>query len=176
MDRRQFVKLTGIGVGSLMLPIAGRMVSAEELLDPGMDFGTRKRLGSIALEAATDAGASYADARIGRYLNQFVTAQETRIDNIVNTESAGIGVRVIADGTWGFAATSDLTPDGIAATARKAVAVAKANAKFQASPVQLAPVKGVGDVQWRTPIKKNAFEVPIAEKVDLLMEVNKTAM
>ena len=58
MDRRQFVKLTGIGVGSLMLPIAGRMVSAEELLDPGMDFGTRKRLGSIALEAATDAGAS----------------------------------------------------------------------------------------------------------------------
>lgn len=88
MDRREFVKLTGIGVGSLMLPFAGRMVSAEELLDPGMDFGAKKRLGAIALEAATDAGASYADARIGRYLNQFVTAQETRVDNIVNTESA----------------------------------------------------------------------------------------
>jgi TldD protein len=176
MDRRQFVKLTGIGMGSLMLPIVGRAVSAEELLDPGMDFSTKKRLGSIALEAATKAGASYADARIGRYLNQFVTAQETRVDNIVNTESAGVGVRVIADGTWGFAATSDVTPDGIAATARKAVAVAKANAKFQTSPVQLAPVKGVGDVQWRTPIKKNAFEVPIADKVDLLMEVNNAAM
>jgi TldD protein len=176
MDRRQFVKLTGIGVGSLMLPITGRMVSAEDLLDPGMDFATKKRLGSIALEAATDAGASYADARIGRYLNQFITAQETRVDNIVNTESAGIGVRVIADGTWGFAATSDVTPDGIAATARKAVAVAKANAKFQASPVRLAPVKGVGDVQWRTPIKKNSFEVPIVDKVDLLMEVNNAAM
>jgi len=176
MDRRQFVKLTGIGVGSLMLPIAGRMVSAEELLDPGMDFATKKRLGSIALEAAADAGASYADARIGRYLNQFVTAQETRVDNIINTESAGIGVRVIADGTWGFAATSDVTPDSIAATARKAVAVAKANAKFQTSPVRLAPVKGVGDVTWRTPIRKNAFEVPIAEKVDLLMDVNNAAM
>ena len=176
MDRRQFVKLTGIGVGSLMLPIAGRMVSAEELLDPGMDFGTKKRLGTIALEAATKAGASYADARIGRYLNQFVTAQETRVDNIVSTESAGIGIRVIANGTWGFAATSDVTPDSIAATARQAVAVAKANAKFQTSPVRLAPVKGVGDVQWRTPVKKNAFEVPIAEKVDLLMEVNNAAM
>jgi TldD protein len=176
MDRRQFVKLTGIGVGSLMLPIAGRVVAAEELLNPGMDFATKKKLGSIALEAATEAGATYADARIGRYLNQFVTAQETRVDNIVNTESAGIGVRVIADGTWGFAATSDVTPDSIAETARKAVAVAKANAKFQTSPVQLAPVKGVGDVQWQTPIKKNAFEVPIEDKVNLLMDVNSAAM
>jgi TldD protein len=176
MDRRQFVKLTGVGMGSLMLPFAGRMVSAEELLDPGMDFAAKKRLGTIALEAATEAGASYADARIGRYLNQFVTAQETRVDNIVNTESAGIGVRVIADGTWGFAATSDVTPDSIAATARKAVAVAKANAKFQTSPVQLAPVKGVGDLEWRTPIVKNALEVPIEDKVDLLMEVNNAAM
>jgi TldD protein len=176
MDRRQFVKLTGVGMGSLMLPFAGRMVSAEELLNPGMDFAAKKRLGTIALEAATEAGASYADARIGRYLNQFVTAQETRVDNIVNTESAGIGVRVIADGTWGFAATSDVTPDSIAATARKAVAVAKANAKFQTSPVQLAPVKGVGDLEWRTPIVKNALEVPIEDKVDLLMEVNNAAM
>ena len=176
MDRRQFVKLTGIGVGGLMLPIVGRVVSAEDLLDPGMDFGTKKRLGTIALEAATKAGASYADARIGRYLNQFVTAQETRVDNIVNTESAGIGVRVIADGTWGFAATSDLTPDSIARTAEKAVAIAKANAKFQTSPVELAPVKGAGDVRWQTPIRKNAFEVPVEDKVDLLMEVNNTAM
>jgi len=176
MDRREFVKLTGVGVGGLMLPFAGRMVSAEELLNPGMDFGAKKRLGAIALEAATDAGASYADARIGRYLNQFVTAQETRVDNIVNTESAGIGVRVIADGTWGFAATSDVTPDSIAATARKAVAVAKANAKFQTTPVQLAPVEGAGDVQWRTPIRKNAFEVPIEDKVELLMDVNNAAM
>jgi TldD protein len=176
MDRREFVKLTGVGVGSLMLPFAGHIVSAEELLNPGMDFGAKKRLGAIALEAATDAGASYADVRIGRYLNQFVTAQETRVDNIVSTESAGIGVRVIADGTWGFAATSDVTPDSIAATARKAVAVARANAKFQTTPVQLAPVEGVGDVQWRTPIKKNAFEVPIKDKVELLMDVNNAAM
>ena len=176
MDRRQFVKLTGIGVGGLMLPIAGRVIAAEELLDPGMDFDAKKRLGTIALEAATKAGASYADARLGRYLNQFVTAQETRVDNIVSTESAGIGIRVIADGTWGFAATSDVSPDSIAATAQKAVAIAKANSKFQTSPVELAPVKGVGDVQWQTPIRKNSFEVPVEDKVNLLMDVNSAAM
>ena len=96
MDRREFVKLTGIGAAGLILPIGGRAVSAEEMLQTGMDFAQKKRLADIALTAATEAGATYADARIGRYLNQFVTAQEKRVDNIVNTESAGVGVRVIA--------------------------------------------------------------------------------
>ena len=176
MDRRDFVKLTGVGVTGLMLPVTGRVVSAAELVQTGLDFDAKKKLANIALNAATQAGASYADARIGRYLNQFITAQEKRVDNVVNTESAGIGIRVISEGTWGFAATSDMTPESIARTAQKAVAVAKANAKFQTEPVRLAPVKGVGDVQWRTPIKKNALEVPIKDKVDLLMEVNNAAM
>lgn len=176
MDRRDFVKLTSMGVGGLMLPITGRVVSADELVEAGMDFAAKKELATVALNAATSAGATYADARIGRYLNQFITAEEKRVDSIVNTESFGVGVRVIANGTWGFAATSDTTPDGVAKVAQQAVAVAKANAKFQTDPVQLAPVKGVGDVQWRTPIEKNALEVPISDKVDLLMEVNNAAL
>ena len=176
MHRRDFVKLTGIGAAGLMLPISGNIVTAAELVDTGLDFAQKKQLANIALSAATEAGATYADVRIGRYLNQFVTAQELRVDNIVNTESAGIGIRVIANGTWGFAATSDKSPDAIANTARQAVAVAKANSKFQTEPVKLAPVKGVGDVQWRTPIKQNTFEVPIKDKVDLLMEANNAAL
>ncbi len=176
MHRRDFVKLTGVGAAGLVLPITGSRVSAEALVATGMDFAQKKQLANIALNAATEAGASYADARIGRYLNQFVTAQELRVDGIVNTESVGIGIRVIANGTWGFAATSSLTPESIARTAQQAVAVAKANAKFQTDPVKLAPVKGAGDVQWRTPIKQNAFEVPIKDKVDLLMEANAAAL
>ena len=77
----------------------------------------------------------------------FAVAFGSVVSLLVIFVPVGIGVRVIADGTWGFAATSDVSPDSIAATARKAVAVAKANAKFQTSPVQLAPVKGVGDVE-----------------------------
>jgi TldD protein len=141
-----------------------------------MDVAFKKKLADIALNAAKAKGASYADARIGRYLNQFVTTQETRVDNIVNTESAGIGIRVIANGTWGFASTSNMTPDSIAKTAEKAVAVAMANSKFQTVPVKLAPVKGVGDVSWKTPIKKNSMDIPIKEKVDLLLSVNDAAM
>ena len=176
MDRRKFIELTGIGMGGLMIALPGSYISAAELTANPMEVAVKKRLADIALNAAKARGATYADVRIGRYLNQFVTAQEKRVDNIVNTESAGIGVRVIANGTWGFAATSDMSPDSIAQAAERAVAVAKANSKFQTDPVQLAPVKGVGEVSWKTPIVKNAMEIPIKDKVDLLMEVNNAAL
>ena len=176
MQRRDFIKLAGIGAGGLVLPLSGMAVSAEQLLDKPMDVAFKKKLADIALNAAKAKGATYADARIGRYLNQFVTTQEKRVDNIVNTESAGIGVRVIANGTWGFASTSNMTPDSVAKAAEQAVAVAIANSKFQTVPVQLAPVKGVGEVSWNTPIKKNAMEIPIKDKVDLLLSVNDAAM
>ena len=176
MERRDFIKLGRAGMGTLMLPISGAAISADQLLDKPMDVAYKKKLADIALNAAKAKGATYADARIGRYLNQFVTTRETRVDNIVNTESAGIGVRVIANGTWGFASTSNMTPDSVAKTAEQAVAVAIANSKFQTTPVQLAPVKGVGDVSWQTPIVKNAMEVPIKDKVDLLLSVNDAAM
>ncbi len=176
MDRRGFIKLGGVGVSSLMLPVSGIAVSAEQLLDKPMDVAYKKKLADIALNAAKAKGATYADARIGRYLNQFVTTRETRVDNIVNTESAGIGIRVIANGTWGFASTSNMTPDSVAKTAERAVAVAMANSKFQTSPVVLAPVKGVGEVSWKTPIVKNAMEIPIKEKADLLLAANAAAM
>lgn len=176
MDRRKFIKLTGVGMGGMLIPLPGSFISAAELTANPQDIAHKKRLADVALNAARAKGATYADARIGRYLNQFITAQEKRISNVVNTESAGIGVRVIANGTWGFAATSDMSTDGIARVAEKAVAIAKANSKFQTEPVQLAPVKAVGEVSWQTPIVKNAMTMPIKDKVDLLMEVNHAAM
>src|SRR5436190_21238043 len=135
----------------------------------------KKTLADVALNAARANGATYADVRIGRYLNQFVTTRDDKVQNVVNTESYGAGVRVLANGTWGFAATSQLTRDSIARAAEQAVAIAKANGKFQTDPVVLAPVKGVGEVSWKTPITKNAFDVPIKEKADLLLGVNAAA-
>jgi TldD protein len=175
MDRRDFLAASGIGLGGLVLPGFGNAVAAEVLLSK-MDVASKKALANVALNAATSAGASYCDVRIGRYMRQFVITRETRVENVVNTESLGAGVRVIANGTWGFAATSDLSSVGIAKAAKQAVAIAKANSKSQTKQVQLAPVKGVGDVSWATPIKKNSMEVPIKEKADLLLSVNAAAM
>lgn len=161
-------------MGGILVPVWGSPVSAFSVgTDDGAD---RKALADAALNAARGKGAGYADCRIGRYLNQFVVTREDKVQNIVNTESFGAGIRVLADGTWGFAATSDVSKDSMAAAAERAVEIAKANAKLQTEPVRLVPVKAFGEVSWRTPIRKNAFEIPVKEKVDLLLEVNQTAV
>lgn len=175
MDRRSFLTVTGLGAAGLVIPISGRVIAAEQLLDR-LDVAIKKTLADATLEAAKAAGATYCDVRIGRYLNQFVITRENKVQNIVNTESTGTGVRVIVDGTWGFAATNELSPSGVRKAAQQAVAVAKANARVQGKPVQLAPTPGVGEVRWATPIKKNAMQVPIQEKVELLLAVNAAAM
>jgi TldD protein len=159
----------------MVIPIMGHPVNFFGALAP-VPNSDKKTLADIALNAATAKGATYADVRIGRYLNQFITTREKKVQNIVNTESFGVGIRVIAEGTWGFAASNNVTPEQVAKTAAQAVAIAKANAKIQKEPVQLAPQKGYGEVVWKTPITKNAFEVPITEKIDLLMAVNAAAM
>jgi TldD protein len=171
--------MAGMGLGSLVLPklpFGTRMIDPSAALNAGMDVAVKKQLSDIALNVAKAKGASYTDVRIGRYLNQFIITRENRIQNIVNLESFGVGIRVIANGSWGFAATNDVSKEGVARTAERAVAVAKANAKIIAEPVQLAPQNGYGEVSWKTPIEKNAFEVPIKEKVDLLLNVNGIAM
>jgi TldD protein len=175
LKRRDFLRITGVSIGSLTIPLTGRTVSLWGAITP-VPNGEKRKLADVALNAARSKGATYADVRIGRYLNQFVITREDKVQNIVNTESYGTGIRVIADGTWGFAATNDVTTAGIARAAEQAVAIAKANAKIQGEPVQLAPNPGYAEVAWRTPIEKNAFEVPISEKVDLLMSVNAAAM
>ncbi|MBN8727832.1 MAG: TldD/PmbA family protein [Xanthomonadales bacterium] len=176
MDRRDFLKLTGVGLGGLMLPMMhGRVIAAEALLEK-LDPATKKRLADVALNGAKSGGATYCDVRIGRYLRQFVVTREDKVQNVVNTESTGIGIRVIANGTWGFAATSQLDADGVAAAVKQALTIAKANSRLQSAPVELAPVKGVGEVSWATPIVKNAMAVPIKDKVDLLLGVNAAAI
>ena len=172
------MQLSALGLGGFVLPDLSfaNAIDPLQALNEGIDTAQKKQLADIALNAAKAKGASYADVRIGRYLNQFVVTREKRVQNIANTESYGIGIRVIANGAWGFAATNKVTKEEIAKAAEKAVAVAKANAKILSEPVQLAPQKGYGEVSWKTPIEKNAFEVPVKDKVDLLLSVNAAAL
>ena len=178
MKRRDFMQYAGMGAGALLMPslLLGNTIPAEALLEPGMDTLLKKQLADVALNTAKSLGATYADARIGRYLNQYVFTREDKVQNVVNTESFGIGIRVIANGTWGFSSTNNVTDEGIKKATEKAVAIAKANSKIQKEPVVLAPVTGVGEVSWKTPIVKNFKDVPVSEKVDLLLSANAAAM
>lgn len=176
MDRRRFLAACGVGAGGLLLPgFAGRAIAAEQLVEP-IEAEMKRRLADAGLSAAKTGGATYCDVRVGRYLRQFVLTREANVQNVVNTESTGVGIRVIAGGAWGFAATNTMTPEAVAEAARLAVAIARANARSQTAPVRLAPTRGVGEVSWRTPIRRNALDVPLKEKVDLLLGVNAAAM
>lgn len=178
MKRRDFLQKAGLSAGAMVLPFAGfgHEVDIAQLLTPLLDTQQKKQLAVVALNTAKSLGASYADVRIGRYLNQFVTTREKRVQGVTNTESFGVGVRVIANGTWGFGATNLVTAEGIKKATEKAVAIAKANSKFQKEPVKLAPNPSYGEVSWKTPIVKNGFEVPVKDKVDLLLAANAKAM
>jgi TldD protein len=174
MNRRFFLQTSGAAAGTLLLPQWTRAAAALAEKDP-ISVAQKKKLADTALNAATKAGATYADVRIGRYLNQGISTREDKVQGVSSTESYGAGVRVIAGGAWGFMAVDRITPESIARAATEAVAIAQANARLQTEPVRLAPQKGVGEVAWRTPIKQNGFAVPLAAKVELLLAANAAA-
>ncbi len=142
----------------------------RRLLEPD-----QKEVADAALDAALAAGATYADVRISRHRYQDLASREARIEAITERETYGMGVRVIAGGAWGFAASPTVTVDEAARLARRAVAVAQANAKITRAPIVLAPVDVYQD-SWKTPIEKDPFQVPLSEKVDLLLATNAAAL
>jgi TldD protein len=123
---------------------------------------------ATALDAAQLAGASYADARVVHTREERISVRTGRVEGIESSESLGVGIRVIADGAWGFAATADLTPDGIRTTAREAVSLARAAATTLREPVRLAPVGAFTDV-WAGPCEIDPFTISQSDKVSLLL-------
>jgi TldD protein len=178
VKRKDFLYLSGMGLGAAMLqglPSMGSPLPVDKAIEP-VDVTLKKRMADVALNAARAKGATYTDVRIGRYLNQSIITREKQVENITFNESYGLGIRVIAEGAWGFAATDKMDNDSIARAAQLAVQIAKGNAKLLSEPIQLAPQKGYGEVSWKTPIEKNAFDVPIKDKVDLLLGANNEAL
>jgi TldD protein len=122
-----------------------------------------------ALDAARSAGASYADVRIQDSLLRITSVEDTRVDWLDLRASLLLGVRVIANGAWGFASTTRLTPDDVTRVALAAGAQAKANGIGRADPVVLAPTPAIPNGEYTTPIKQDPFAVSIDEMVNLLI-------
>lgn len=177
--RRDFLKQGGAVAGAVAL---GGSLRAAEAITPqvgvraaAMDTAIKDLL-MEALNSAKMAGAGFADARVGRYQQNFVVTREQQIINVVDTDSIGIGVRALVNGTWGFAASRDLTKDGVAAAAKEAVAIAKANAVARDRSVTLAPAPSVGEVSWKSAYEIDPWTVPVEEKADLLLRANAEGM
>ncbi|MFI5249398.1 MAG: TldD/PmbA family protein [Gemmatimonadales bacterium] len=135
-----------------------------------------KELLAAALNAATMAGAQYADARIQRLQRNFVFTREQQILNVVDLDTIGCGVRAMVDGTWGFAATRALTPDAVAAAGRQAVATARGTRVARDAAVVLAPAPAYADVTWQSNFTTDPWTIPLEQKTDVLLKANAAAL
>ena len=182
-SRREFLRNCGGGAAAwaTLGLVPGRILAVTA--PPPLPADRLAELAAFGLEQAKAAGASYADIRINRYRSQtvsmrtqpeFGTGKVNHVPSVSDSETFGFGVRVIAAGSWGFAAAHVVSKDEIGRAARQAVEIARAGASLRRAPVQLAPVAAVKNA-YRTPIKKDPFEVPLAQKLDLLREVNDEA-
>ncbi|MEO6525737.1 MAG: TldD/PmbA family protein [Gemmatimonadaceae bacterium] len=180
--RRDFLKQSGMAAAGLaaagMINPAQAMTGFAPLrgADEMPPEEVVRELMMTALDAAKSAGASYSDVRIGRYRNSFVFTREQQIVNTADSDSVGAGVRALVDGTWGFAASSQLTKDGVAAAAREAVGIAKANRLARDKPVQFAPSAVHKDVSWKSSFTIDPFTIPIEQRAELLLKANAAAM
>lgn len=139
--------------------------------------GTHRELALRAIDAAKSAGADYADARISSARSQNLSTRERRVTNIGDNETFGFGVRVLVDGSWGFAASSDLTAAEVTRVAQQAVEQARANRVAMVTPVELAPAgPPVPNGKWSSPVRIDPFTVAIEDKVAYLLEANAAAL
>ena len=102
----------------------GGGVTAQRRVDADFLGLPRHDLADAALSAAVAAGASYADLRIHAITTEIVQLRDGELETAVVNREIGLAVRVIVDGTWGFASHAELDPDVAAETARRAVQVA----------------------------------------------------
>ncbi|MGH2356704.1 MAG: TldD/PmbA family protein, partial [Candidatus Limnocylindria bacterium] len=124
-----------------------------------------------ALDAAQRAGAGYADVRVVERSTEELTVKNGALEAAASSSSAGFGVRVLADGAWGFSASSDMEPESAERVAREAVAIARASRLALREPVQLDDTAPVVD-SYRTPVGEDPFGVSLDEKVRILLEAD----
>jgi TldD protein len=129
-----------------------------------------RRLADAALQRARDFGVEHADFRLERLRGQRVTLRDAVLQGASDTEEIGFAVRVVLDGTWGFASAVELTPEAAVRTAEEAVQVARVSAAISSERIDMAPEPVHADATWVSAYDVDPFGVPLADKVALLGE------
>ncbi|NIL77556.1 Metalloprotease TldD [Rhodococcus sp. B10] len=127
-------------------------------------------LAAAALDVARRAGASHADFRVQRLTTQSLNLRDGVVQSAVDGSEIGLAVRVVVDGTWGFASHSDLSVDAAAATARTAVDIAQALRSLNRERVELADEPVYANATWVSEYDVDPFHVPTRDKVELLTD------
>jgi TldD protein len=130
-----------------------------------------KDVGRRALDTAVARGAGYADVRIIEIRQRYLTTKNGQPSQVRESDSLGLGVRVVADGAWGFAATDDLTHESVDRAAAQAVEIAQASSLAKKSDVVLAPEEKMVD-RWEPGCAVDPFAVPVSTCLDLLLKAD----
>jgi TldD protein len=130
-----------------------------------------KQITGWALDLASRRGASFADARVVDYRSRALATKNGKVGSASDSESFGIGMRALVNGAWGFAATDDLSRQGVETAAAHAVEIAKASAQVKHEDVRLAPEKAAV-AEWTTPYKIDPFSISIEQNLDLLLKID----
>jgi len=129
-------------------------------------------LTAVALNTAKRRGASYVDIRIVQLTVDELMVRNGELGEIRQEDSIGFGVRVLVNGAWGFAASANLTKEGIHQTAAKACDIARASSRLMDKKVKLSR-EDVVDTVWHTPVVIDPFKIPSTQKLDLLFRIDK---
>jgi TldD protein len=136
---------------------------ARKVIDPGFQQLALASAAQAALETASALGAEHADVRICRQRTRTVSVRDARTQGTVQGGTLGLGVRVLVQGVWGFAAGQELDPGSAAQVARRAVALARVAAPAAVERVQLADEPIHAGRAWANPVAIDPFEVPESE-------------
>ena len=135
-----------------------------------------KQFLEIAMETASRLKADYADIRIQKTINETIFLRNLSIKNASVNNSFGYGIRFFKNGAWGFAHDKQFTKDAIQSTVQKAAKIAEQSAQVRVGEgLTLAHERGYID-SYKTPYKIDPFNIPISEKVEFMLEVNKTLL
>jgi TldD protein len=131
-----------------------------------------KELLNIALDECSFHKVEYADVRLVERLTESISIKNGEIEEISKNSSLGMGIRVLANGAWGFAATNQLDRGEIIKTAQEAVTLAKSFARTKKERVIFSSSKP-RQAKFKTSILLDPFSIPLSEKVSLLMKAEK---
>jgi TldD protein len=130
-----------------------------------------KALAQNALDAAVRRGISYADVRVVEDRERHVSTKNGKAGDVSISSSLGLGVRVLDKGCWGFAATDDLTSDGLEAAAALAVEIARASSIAKKHDIELAPEdRYIAD--WVAPCRIDPFSISVDQNLALLLAID----
>jgi TldD protein len=169
-SRREFIATSGALIAGSYVPAWADAFQAGSAVD-----AVRSEVAEAALKQAAALGASYADIRINRYRRESISTREQQVQNVSRSASYGLGLRVLVNGAWGFAASNLVDPASARTAADQAVAIAKANAMLATRKVVLAGADKVVTT-WTSSFKTDPFEVPLDTKIAFLLKLNQTAL